>query len=120
VLGHEVRGAGAYTDQGCKVTVYESLVGPNDQNAMLYAMDFGTSANATNMFNIQQSTYSATDAIPGFDSTVAVGHKALVSVTVYAHINAMYFELTISGAGDNTLAYQEAGNFLTVLKAKSN
>jgi hypothetical protein len=117
-------GAGVYTDRGCKVTVAESLVGPivdgSPQTAMLYAMDFGTSANATTMFGYQQSTYSASDSIPGFDASVAVGHAGLVSVTVYAHINEMYFELVIGGAADSTSAYQEAAQFLTVLKSKTN
>jgi len=114
-------GAGAYTDRGCTVTIYQSLVGPNGEIAgPVYAMDFGTAANATTMFNYSKDSYSATDTVPGFDASVAIGHAALVSVTVFAHFGAMYFEMTLSGFSDQTAAYQGAAQFLNVFKSRMN
>lgn len=115
-------GAGLYTDRGCTMTVYQSLVGPNGETAdPVYAMDFGTAAHATAMFNYQAGNLTSTPvSVPGFGSSVAIGYSALASTTVYAHFSAMYFELTLSGFADQTSPYQTAAQFLTVFQTKTN
>ena len=119
-------GADAYTNAGCRVTVAQTLAGPNGEIAgPFYAMDFVTEAQATAMFNSKKADYSASDTIAGFDSSTAIGKAVnilgtIVSVTVFAHFKAMYFELTLSGFPDQTSFYQGAAQFLNVLKSKTN
>jgi hypothetical protein len=110
-----------YTNAGCTISIYESLVGPTPYTATFYAMYFGTAASATAMFSAQQTTYAASDTIPGFDSSVAIGFGGTAHRTIFAHFDAMYIELVVTGYGsDSTSAYQAAAKILTVLKAKTN
>jgi len=110
-----------YTNAGCTISIYESLVGPTPYTATFYAMYFGTAASATAMFGAQQVTYAASDTITGFDPAVAIGYGGAAHRTIFAHFDAMYIELVVSGYGsDSTSAYDAAAKILTVLKAKTN
>jgi hypothetical protein len=119
-------GADAYTNAGCRVTVYQSLVGPNGEIAgNFFSMDFVSDAQATAMFNSKKSDYSASDPIAGFDGSVAIGHSVFIGgslsmVNVFAHFKAMYFELTLSGFADQASFYQGAAQLVNVAKSKTN
>ena len=119
----EIDGAAQlYTDKGARLSMYQYLVGSGLETCTVIAMDFVTDAKATDIFNYQKDSYGASDPIPGFDTSVAIGSFALGNATVFAHFKAMYFELPLSGFpnGDQTLTYQGAAQFLTALKAKTN
>ncbi|MGB8296872.1 MAG: hypothetical protein WCG85_15695 [Polyangia bacterium] len=114
-------GSDLYTNNGCTITIYESLIATYPKTATFYAMYFGTATNATTMFNDQKTTFAASGSIPGFDASVAIGYPGLASETVFAHFGAMYIELVVSGFGSDTAsAYQTAAQILTVLKSKTH
>ena len=101
--------------------MYEYLRGTGSQTGTLYAMYMGTDANATALFNSQKDSYSASDPIPGFDASVAVGRASGSSGTAYAHFGTMFIKLTMSGFdGDATAEYQAAVPILNVLKSRTN
>jgi hypothetical protein len=108
-----------YLQHGCLLAMYQSLVGPDPQICTLVAMDFGTAANATSMFTYEQQLTSADVPIPGYDASVAIGYSVLAGITAYAHINASYFEVQLSGYTDNASAAQVAAQFLNVMKTKT-
>jgi hypothetical protein len=113
-------GSDLYTNAGCTVTLYESLVSTNQELGVVWAMYFGTPAKAQAMFDTQKTTFSATEPVPGYDASSAIGKSALVLHTVYAHIGAMYYEMQMSGFTDATSALQAAGKILDVFKSKTH
>jgi hypothetical protein len=115
--------AGVYTENGARVEMFQSLVGPSPQIANFYAMDFVTDAAATAMFAWEQKDKAATTAVPGYDTSVAVGYGTLSGFVLYAHFKASYFEVTLSGFGDQSStcsACPVAAQFLHVLSSKTN
>jgi hypothetical protein len=113
-------GSEDYTSRGCLLAMYQTLVGPDPQSCRVVAMDFGTEANATDMFTYEQQHTSASIPIPSYDTSVAVAYSVISGITVYAHIKAAYFELQLTGYSDNATATQVATQFLDILKAKTN
>jgi hypothetical protein len=84
-------------------------------------MDFGTADNATTMFTFEQQHTAASIQIPQFDASVAIAYPVMTGITVFAHANAMYFELQLMGYGsDQTAPTQVATQLLTILKSKTN
>ena len=119
--------AGTYLLRGGLVNVYQDLKGPAvapDTNAtmcVLIAMDCGTIANATGMFAYKKDTYSASVAVPGYETSVAVGAQSIGgNQTVFAHFKAVYFELQLGGYNDMNASSDEAGLLLQKLEAKTN
>jgi hypothetical protein len=113
-------GGDVYTSRGCRVSMYQDLVGPDPEICTVVAMDFGTSDNATTMFTYQQ-TSGASNTIPGYGASDAIGSNfSLGGQNVFAHFQASYFELQLSGFADATSAGAAAKLFLDVLKAKTN
>ncbi|HJX64406.1 MAG TPA: hypothetical protein VJ860_10710 [Polyangia bacterium] len=111
-------GADLYTNAGCTVTLYESLVSANQEIAVIWAMYFGTDAKATAMF--QTNSVGASVSIPNYNASAAIGKSALVLHVVYAHIGAMYYEMQMSGFTDATSAFQAASQILNVFKSKTH
>ena len=113
-------GGDMYTPNGCRVSMYEDMTGSGQEICTAIAMDFGTAANAAQMFAVQQGN-GASISIPGYDPSVALASSfALGGQNTYAHINASYFELQFSGFADATSAGAAAKLFLDVFKAKTN
>ncbi|MGA7740963.1 MAG: hypothetical protein ABSF35_06045 [Polyangia bacterium] len=82
-------------------------------------MDFGTAANATSMFTYEQGLNSAAVPIPQFDVSAAIGVSVLGGITAYAHFNASYFEVQLTGYADQASAASVATQFLQVLQSKT-
>ena len=112
-------GADLYTDSGCTVSLYESLVSSNQELAVIWAMYFGTDAKTTAMFNTRKSTAGVSLPIPNYNASDAIGKSALTVHTVYAHIGAMYYEMQMSGFTDATSAFQAASQILDVFRSKT-
>jgi hypothetical protein len=110
---------------GFRVAVFQDLMGPDPQTCNVVTMDFVTDAKATEKFTYQQDNGASTP-IPGYDASVAIASTNLTGINVYAHFNALYFELQMSGylGSDQNLdlnkATSAAAQFLAVLKTKSN
>lgn len=111
-------GSDLYTNAGCTVTLYESLVSTNQELDVIWAMYFGTAAKAAAMFVTNSA--GASQSIPNYNASDAIGKSALTVHTVYAHIGAMYYEMTLSGFNDATSAFQAAGQILDVFKKKTH
>jgi hypothetical protein len=111
--------------EGFRVAVFQDLMGPDPQTCNVVTMDFVTAAKATDKFTYQKDN-GATTTIPGYDGTVATASTNLTGINVYAHFNALYFELQMSGYMDQSQnldlnkATSAAAQFLAVLKTKSN
>ena len=125
VGGTSIDGAAeAYTDQGFVQGMFQTLDGPNSQTCTIRAMDFGTATHATAMYASALANFiSQATSIPPYDSSVATGNAAQSGLAVYAHFGAMYFEIYLSGLGDQTSTCTEcplAQQFLDALKTKSN
>jgi hypothetical protein len=115
--------ASTYTDNGCRVSMYQDLVGPDPHIATVWAFDFVTPARATAMFAWKKQDMSATTVIPGYVPSVAIAFPTLGGVTALAHFNGLYFEVTLSGFGEQTStcsACPVVAQFLDVLRAKVN
>jgi hypothetical protein len=115
--------AGAYTDRGCRLGMYQDLVGLDSSIVEIIAMDYVTEAQATAMFTWKKQDQSATIQIPPYDPSVAIGSSGLSGLSVLAHFKASYFELQLSGYGEQKVtcsACPVAKQFLDVLKSKTN
>ncbi len=110
--------ADTYTSRGCRVSMFQDLVGPDPQICTVVAMDFVTNTNANSMFTYQASN-GAYVAIPGYAASVALGSPLLAGMVAYAHFNALYFEVQFSGYADTTSASAVAAQFLNLLFAKT-
>jgi hypothetical protein len=114
--------AGAYTEKGCRVTMYQSLVGPDPDLCTVLAMDFVTDTQANTMFTWKKQDQNATIVIPPYDASVAIASSTLTGMNVIAHFKASYFELALSGFGAQTgqcTACPVAVQFLDMLKSKT-
>jgi len=125
IAGTSIDGeAQAYTDQGFVQGMFQNLDGPNAQFCTVRAMDFGTAAHATAMYaSSKKTSISQSTAIPTYDLSIAIGNAAASGLSVYAHFGASYFEVFLSGLGDQTLTCTEcpvAQTFLDELKKKTN
>ncbi|HJX67027.1 MAG TPA: DUF6599 family protein, partial [Polyangia bacterium] len=109
--------ADMYLNGGCRVSMFQDLVGPDPQICTVTAMDFGTNVNANSMFTYQRSN-GASLAIPGYGTSAAIGLSTLGGMIAYAHFNSLYFEVQLSGFADTTSASAVAGQFLNVLRSK--
>lgn len=114
-------GSEDYVSRGLVLAMYQVLIGPDPQSCTVVAMDFGTADNATAMFTYEQQHTSASIQIPQFDASVAIAYPVLSGITVYAHVNAMYFELQLMGYGsDQATPAQVATQLLNTLKSKTH
>lgn len=118
-------GAGQYLDQGLIETAIQTLVNnaspSNDSlNCKAYIMDFGTSANATNMFDTVMSKAVDKKTFTSFPSTIAgFDDSPLVGIIAYAHFDRFFFQMDLEGYSDKTKAINDADKFLTILKSKT-
>lgn len=115
--------AGAYTERGCVMGMYQDLVHGDQSTAGIIAMDYVTADQASAMFDWKKADQSATIVIPPYDASVAIGSSGLTGLSVLAHFNASYFELVLSGYGEQNVtcsACPVAKQFLDALKAKTN
>ena len=116
--------ADQYTNQGFRQGMFQNLDGPNSQFCTLRAMDFGTAAAATAMFTeVKTGSVPVPTAIPTYVASIAIGDAAASGLSIYAHFGASYFEVLLSGLGDQTLTCTEcpvAQQFLDELKKKTN
>ena len=110
---------------GFRVAVFQDLMGPDPQTCNVVTMDFVTAAKATDKFTYQKDNGAST-TIPDYDGSVVIASTNLTGINVYAHFNALYFELQMSGylGSDDNLdlnkATSAAAQFLGVLKTKTN
>jgi hypothetical protein len=112
-------GGDIYTARGCRMSMFQDLVGPDPEICTVVAMDFVTSANANSMFLYQKSN-GASVAIPGFGTADALASFfALGGMVAYAHFNALYFEVQLSGFANQTSAASMAAQFLGVFRSKA-
>jgi len=113
--------AGTYQSQGAQYIMMQYLVGPNQQNCLVYAMDFGTEADAQAMLAYNQTYYGKTESvttIPGYAN--AFEYATLSGISAYAYSGQYYFELQLSGYSDTTTPVTDAESLLGVLFSKSN
>jgi hypothetical protein len=125
IAGTSIDGAAdAYTSQGFRQGMFQNLDGSNSQTCTIRAMDFGTADKATAMYEWAQANFvSQATAIPTYPSSIATGNAAQSGLSVYAHFGATYFEVLLSGLGDQTATCAEcavAQPFLDKLKQKTN
>ena len=66
-------------------------------------------ANAKSMVDYQQTTQSASAAIPGYDASVAIGSEVLGGIKIYACFKALYLEVMLDGFGADSAAASQAG-----------
>jgi hypothetical protein len=112
-----------YIDNGYRVAMFQTLAGPGDQTCQIVAMDFGTVTQANAIFTWKVSDATADIAIPPYDISTAAAFSTLTGITVYAYFKQWYFEVLLSGYGDQSTtcsACPVAAQFLNVLKAKAN
>ena len=108
-----------YIDEGCIEAIFEYLQKYNSfEQATIYFMDFGTTANAAAMVQRQASIYSPLINIPGYDSTVTIASPALGGITVFAHFGKFYIEVSFIGYQDQSQAISDAKLFLDLIKSK--
>jgi hypothetical protein len=118
-------GAGQYLDKGLIKTAIQFLADDaspsNDSlNCSAYIMDFGTSANATAMFNTMMSNVIDKKAFASFPNSVAgLDYSPVIGISAYAHFNRFFFQLDLQGYNDKTKAIDDAEKFLTILKSKT-
>ena len=111
--------ADAYSERGCRVTMYEDMQGPDPQLCTVVAMDFVTNDQANSMFSYQKDN-GASVLIPGYDGSVAIAYSTLTGLTAYAHFKAMYFEVQLSGYADQSSSSAVAAQFLKLLESRTN
>jgi len=111
--------APVYVDRGCKLAMYQDLLGPDPQICTVVAMDFVTDPQATAMFEYQKESAGDSVFVPGYDESVAFGYPSLTGATVYAHVKAYYFELQMDGYPDQDSASAAAAPLLRVLESKA-
>jgi hypothetical protein len=118
-------GAGQYLDKGLIETAKQVLVKgsslSNDSlNCEARIMDFGTSANATTMFNTMMSNAVDKKAFASFPNSVAgLDYQPLTGIGAYAHFGRFFFQLDLQGYNDKTKVIDDAERFLTILKSKT-
>jgi hypothetical protein len=114
-------GAPAYIDRGLIRGFVQELSGDGNHVVTgMFAMDFGTSANADDMYAYKflNNVYNKIE-IPGFAEEVAVGSRALGVVQVYFHYRKYYFEFAIGGYGaDLDPAAADASLFLDLYMSR--
>jgi hypothetical protein len=123
LIGRIDGAAGAYTDRGCRVGMYQDLVYSDGSMIEIVAMDYVTEAQATAMFTWKKNDQSATIPIPPYSPQIAIGSSNLTGLGILAHFKAYYFELTLSGYGPQTTtcsACTVAKQFLDALQSKTN
>jgi len=116
-------GAGVYVDKGMRVCMSQDLMGTDPQIVTVWAYDFTTAAKAKDMFDWKKSDSSASATIPNYDGSVAIGAATSSGLSAIAHFNSLYFEVMLSGYGDQKTtcsACPVAPKFLDVFKTKSN
>ncbi|MGA2447087.1 MAG: hypothetical protein ABTD50_00250 [Polyangiaceae bacterium] len=114
--------AGEYTDLGMLYAAVQTLDGPSSEQALVVSMDFGTGAKAQAMFLSSTSSTAPLEAVGSWDSSTVTAHPSLASLEVFAVFGEYYFEITLSGYGDQTggcTACTDATAFLNALKAKA-
>jgi hypothetical protein len=114
--------ADSYLLKGLLVSMYQNLTGPDDPQICTFtAMDFGASALADSEYVYQKSFSSV--SIPEFDTSVAIAYPGMEgtgNITVFAHFNALYFELALSGYTDQTASCLAASQLLKAIQLKTN
>jgi hypothetical protein len=123
ITGADLDGsADAYTGNGFRQALFQTLDGPQQQTCSIRSMDFGTAAAATTMFKAAQVNFITNSiAIPTYDSSTAIGDAEISGLTAFAHFGASYFEVRLSGLGDQRTTCTEcsaAQTFLDHLKKK--
>jgi hypothetical protein len=113
-------GAPAYTSRGCRLAMYQQMVGPDPASCIVVSMDFVAEDQARSMVDYQRQQASASVRIPPYESDVAIAAEALTGITVFARFKSMYFELQIDGVPDPSAAVKLAGQFLAQLQTKAN
>lgn len=113
-------GAPAYTSRGCRLAMYQQMIGPDPASCIVVSMDFVTDEQAKAMVEYQRQQASASVTIPQYDSSAAIAAQALTGITVFAHFRSTYFELQIDGVSDPNAATKLAGQFLGVLETRAN
>jgi len=116
-------GADVYTGMGMIQAFIQDVEGPSPQRLIVYAMDFGSPAAATQMFAQEQGQMGATSIpIRGYD--VATAFATSVSggtgVTVYAHFDKFYLQLMLTGFSNQTDAMSKAYMFLHLFNLRWN
>jgi hypothetical protein len=112
-------GAPAYTSRGCRLAMYQQMVGQDPASCIIVSMDFVTEDQARSMVDYQRQQYSASVTIQPYDSEVSIAAAGLTGITVFAHFKSMYFELQIDGVPDQSAAVKLAGQFLAQLQTKA-
>ena len=117
--------AGQYLDKGLIETAIQVLVNDSSPssdslNCTARIMDFGTSANATAMFNTMMSRAVDKKAFASFPNSVAgLDYSPLIGIVAYAHFSRFFFQMDLEGYNDKTKAIDDAEKFLTILKSKT-
>lgn len=102
----------------------EVLDGGSGKTIEIYALDYGSAANATTMFDYEKTTeYSSYLELltPDYTDTVAVGEIThSPDIYVFAHFKQFYIELRTSTFSDFPTAKNIAINLLGIFETKIN
>lgn len=113
-------GADQYNDEGLVEGIQQKMTSSSgDKSYSAFVMDFGTADNATAMFEKMKLNEADPLAIGNYIESVAFGSRHLSGINAYAHFGKYYFEITLSGYSDESLAISEAEAFLEVYEQKA-
>ncbi len=115
-------GAGTYISQGLVETAWQDLSKDSSMDTLTcraLIMDFGTSANATAMFDTMAVAIPQVETFSSFPESVAVMNYApLVGNTTYAHFGEFFLQLDLLGYGDKSLSVSDAETFVKIVQLK--
>jgi len=90
-----------------------------DRALTIMAMEYPEVGRAKSVYEEKKAQVYKRRVIPGYDENVAIGNDALGAVSCFHYINNYYFELVISGYGnDLDLAARDISTFLNLFDAK--
>jgi len=112
-------GAGFFSQYGMVSGTFQKLASKDSTFCELFAMDFGTNANAARVIEGRKSTFSQIEQVGTYPQTKAFMYVVLAGVQAYAVFGQFYFEVLLGGYSDSTTAPAMAASILQWLEAKA-
>lgn len=110
-----------YKSRGMVKVVDMDMIGPDSVKKLgpkCFIMDFQNAANATAMYNYEQTFWTPNVVLPGFNKTVAFAYtEELGSVRVIAHFGKFYLDFPFSVYTDKNQAVTDAIQFISFEKS---
>lgn len=99
----------------------QDLAAGSERSATILAMDFGSSAKATDMYNYKKSEPGNNMPLSGISESIAiVNNNASDGCSVFFHFDRFYFEISFWGYSDKTEALKDAKTFVQHFQSRIN